>query len=228
MNDIGAAEFLAQNVVRRADVEDQHIGRGRNIGGADQRAGREVRDHELDALPGEVRQSRRGVLAGLQATRDEAELLAEKFAGDIVVVDARQRASLAVIGGGQLQPRHRRTLLRAAQIADPDRLDRLGRIRAGGSVRRLGGAGAGSDRQRRNSDGDRQQQPAQGCGKTAQGPGPPGPAMVRIQGVSLPLAAMDRFFVVPGEFSRSGGPAATAPSRRLMAIASIGGGPIRE
>ena len=108
MDDIGAAGLLAQNSSGAPMLKSSALAAGRAVGGLSAGVSRQVGEHELRAL--RLARSARAVAAsspGLSRRGDELKLLSQKFAGDIVVVDPRQRTGLAVVGGWQLQPRHR-------------------------------------------------------------------------------------------------------------------------
>ncbi len=96
-------EFLAQNLVGRANVEEQRLGPGRAVGGLQQGSRRQVGEDEARALGLEIGQGLGGVFARLQPVGDEPKFLSQKFAGDIIVVETGLGARLSVVLGGQVE-----------------------------------------------------------------------------------------------------------------------------
>ena len=118
MDHVGPAVVLAQALIRRADVEEHLAAGAPCIGGAQQRIGGEVRQHDRGAPVCERVGSRRRVLAFLEFHLVQREMLIEELAGGIVVINRRLRPRDPIVLGRYLNQRDRNARFFAAQIAD--------------------------------------------------------------------------------------------------------------
>ena len=129
MDHIGAAILLAQPVVDRAGIEQHGSAIAERVGGLQQRVRGKIGDDEA-VMAGERRCRLGDVVIVLEADLLQREMLIEKLAGGIVVLDRKPRAGDAVILGGLFDQGQFRFDAGVAEIADAD-LDRLGRERVG-------------------------------------------------------------------------------------------------
>ena len=125
MDDIGATILLAQAVVDGAGIKQNGAAIPQRIGNLQQFVRRQVRDDEA-VMVGE-RIGRRGdIVALLELHFRQREMLVEKLAGGVVVLDRKQCTGHAVIIGRLRNQRQRRFDAGMAKIADAN-LDGFGR-----------------------------------------------------------------------------------------------------
>ena len=124
MDDIGATILLAQAVVDRAGVKQNRAAIPQRIGNLEQFVRRQVRDDEA-VMFGERVGCRGNIVALLEPHFGQREMLVEKLAGGVVVLDRKERTGDAVIFGGLCDQRQCRFDSGMAEIADAD-LERIG------------------------------------------------------------------------------------------------------
>ncbi len=128
MEHIGAAFLLAQDVVGRADIEQQHAALAPDVGDRQQLLGRDVGEHIAVAPGDHVAKDLHDFGVRLHLGDVERELLAHELAGRVVVGDRHIGAGNAFVARRHVEHRERQFRLIGAQIADPD-LGRLPRLR---------------------------------------------------------------------------------------------------
>ena len=129
MDQIGAAVLFAQAVVDRAGVEQHGAAIAQGIGDNKEFVGGQIENDEAVAFGERIRRLC-DVVALLEPHLGEREMLVEKLAGGVVVLDRKPRAVDAVIVGRLRNQRQCRFDAGMTEIADAD-LDRIGRERMG-------------------------------------------------------------------------------------------------